>query len=92
MITSKALEKLLCEWDGGAPMAWARMTGLELCERAHAIGLREGRKSRGKVVARGWVFPEDFDCSCAVVGVVRVDRRQIRVEVVAKEVKRGAKK
>jgi len=86
MITSKALEKLLCEWDGGA------MTGLELCERAHAIGLREGRKSRGKVVARGWVFPEDFDCSCAVVGVVRVDRRQIRVEVVAKEVKRGAKK
>lgn len=81
MHTSKALGKLIKEWGWNAAIL-----------EAHAIGYREGRKSRGKVVARGWVFPQDFGCNCAVVGVVCVDKRQIRVEVVAKEVKRGKKK
>lgn len=78
---SKAMEKLLSDWDGGA------MTGLELAERAHAIGYREGRKSRGKVVARGWMVPDSF--TGFRLSPHSYGRESFPVEVVAKEVERG---
>lgn len=67
---SKALKKLLDEWDEG------EMTGTQLAERAYALGRRE----RGKRVMKGWTY--GCDCTWVTVNKERVDLDQFRVEVI----------
>lgn len=82
---SKALEKLIKEWGWHAAIL-----------EAHAIGYREGRRSRGKVVARGWAFGPNVSSikgdELFVVSGRKDDKQDIPVEVVAKEVRRAKAK
>lgn len=76
---SKALEKLLKEYSG-----WS-VEVEDAIRAAHAIGLRDGKRSRGKVVARGWMFPHQLQQPDHYIAYTidrqKWDTHQVKVEV-----------
>ena len=95
---SKALEKLIDQFDemNLSLKHTEFISVIALLRQSHAIGLREGRKSRGKVVARGWAYGPALTRARQGDGPLNIyikngHASDIRVEVVAKtkEAKRG---